>query len=335
MLERLDDLVALIERLYPDITNRPKKFSVLAAIPRLLAGEPAGDVAKAIGSSAKHLRGIAEAPDPVKAVLGASLEDGRAPRLMDKAQKALGSMLVGYLAERAFEQMYKEVVGTDELKLEDDREERTDTDYRVLNGRSRPVFRLNIKFHGGEFRQAQDLVGLDPNDCFPLATYKIKNALDKQVREHLPYLFVVVGVRELPNVEAGAVFPEDFIHLRAVLLAGHMSGKRDVEDRMVAHLVEEEQPLEITARVERYFGLIQNAGWRVISARKADRLLRALLFERVFAVRIRAFTSAYRNAEVDMHFSISQDLTPLQEFLDVLRDHGLQGMTARLERGTL
>jgi hypothetical protein len=34
-------------------------------------------------------------------------------------------------------------MGTDELILEDARDARNETDYRVLNGQRRPVFRIN------------------------------------------------------------------------------------------------------------------------------------------------------------------------------------------------
>lgn len=97
-----------------------------------------------------------------------------------RVQKQLGSMLQGLLAERLFEQIYKSTLGTTELRLEDSREARDDTDYRVLNGKGRPVFRINIKFHGTLFRQAQELVGLAPDDCFALATYKIKQGLENR-----------------------------------------------------------------------------------------------------------------------------------------------------------
>jgi hypothetical protein len=53
----------------------------------------------------------------------------------------------------------------------------------------------------------------------------------------------------------------------------------------------------------------------------------------VFAVRVRAFARNYRNAELDMHFSLEQDLTRLEDFLELLKTHGLHGLTARLERG--
>ena len=55
----------------------------------------------------------------------------------------------------------------------------------------------------------------------------------------------------------------------------------------------------------------------------------------IHAVRVRGFASNYRRAEVDMHFSISDDLVSLAEMLEILRDHGLQGLTARIERGEL
>jgi len=38
--------------------------------------------------------------------------------------------------------------------------------------------------------------------------------------------------------------------------------------------------------------------------------------------------------ELDMHFSISQDLHPLEELLRVLRDGGLKTLMVYLERGT-
>lgn len=49
-------------------------------------------------------------------------------------------------------------------------------------------------------------------------------------------------------------------------------------------------------------------------------MLRDQLFDRVYAVRVRAFARNYRNAELDMHFSLAQDLTPLKVFLASARE---------------
>lgn len=89
----------------------------------------------------------------------------------------IGQLIIGNLAEQVFEDNYRRTVGSRELKLEDDRSGGGDTDYLVRNGQGRQVFRLNIKFHGSQFRKAQELVGLPSEDCFALATYKIYSAL--------------------------------------------------------------------------------------------------------------------------------------------------------------
>jgi len=58
-----------------------------------------------------------------------------------------------------------------------------------------------------------------------------------------------------------------------------------------------------------------------------------LLFERVFALRTRNFSRQFRGAELDMHYSLSRDLTPLETYLDMLRDAGYPRVTTLLERG--
>jgi hypothetical protein len=248
----------------------------------------------------------------------------------------LGQLVIGNLAERVFEDLYRSTVGTSELTLKDDRSMRGDTDYLVFNGQQRQVFRINIKFHGALFRKAKDLVGLEPEDCFALATYKIHAALRKQDLEHLPYIFVIVGVAGLTGVSVGETIPEDLIHLSALTHAiPAWTGVRKIEDQIVDRLVEAPDEFGFKPTVNHYFEELRNAGWFVLSARRADNLLREKLFERAFALRVPRFAQNYRGAELDMHFSLSADLTPLTEFLEVLREYGMPGLVSRLERGTL
>ncbi len=56
---------------------------------------------------------------------------------------------------------------------------------------------------------------------------------------------------------------------------------------------------------------------------------------RVFAVGIPGFNRAYGGAELSMHFSLTDEMTPLQRFLAIIREKGVQGITAELERGTV
>jgi hypothetical protein len=73
--------------------------------------------------------------------------------------------------------------------------------------------------------------------------------------------------------------------------------------------------------------------FRVISVKKADNLLRENLFERVHALSLKSFTRRFRNAEVDMHFSLSNELTPVRRFLELLVAESPQKFAVRLYTG--
>ena len=75
--------------------------------------------------------------------------------------------------------------------------------------------------------------------------------------------------------------------------------------------------------------------FRVISASRVSKLLQERLFKRVFALRVRRFNQSYRNAEIDMHLSISRELTPLRTFLEILARESLHVLNVRLDRGEI
>jgi hypothetical protein len=249
---------------------------------------------------------------------------------IEKTALILGSLVLGEAAERVFESTYKTYLATTEFRLVDQRERRHDTDYRLINGHGRPLYRLNIKFHGSLFRNALQVVGLAPADCFPLATYKIRSALEKQDAEHLPYVFVVVTGNEISAEQAGSNIPPILVaaaHFGKAILS---SGKRSLEEKIVKHFVDTD---------ERRFGeilqMIGRAKWHVFSARRAEEVMKEKLFERVFALRTRAFNRAYRNAEIDMHLSFSQDMISLERFLEMIATEGHFKLAGMLERGTI
>jgi hypothetical protein len=244
-------------------------------------------------------------------------------------------LIIGSVAEQVFEDMYRRTVGSTELQLRDDRSGGGDTDYLVFNGQGRQVFRLNIKFHGSQFRRAQELVGLPPEDCFALATYKIYSALQKQEREHLPYIFVIVGVPNLTGAVVGAALPTDIVGFATrARISPRLQQKRKVEDAIVKAITTHPADFGLAEMLDGFLDQIRNALWRVLSARRADQLLREKLFDRAYALRVPRFAMNYRGAELDMHFSISNDLHPLEDMLRILRDDGLHGLSVYLERGT-
>lgn len=330
-----DELLRLLDVVFGD-SRAPNPLHILQAINTVRSRQlSAPEAARLYGASVTRVKQALESHDLIGQVAPAYIEPPT-EQITARARRMLGQLVIGNVAESVFESLYRETVGTSDLQLIDDREARGETDYLVLNGLGRQVFRINIKFHGALFRRAQELVGLDPQDCFALATYKIYAALQRQDEELLPYIFVIVGVRGLMGETVGEEIPLPLVKLAALpRQTPGMSGVRQIEDRIVQRLTTAPAMLGFDARLREYTRELREADWYVLSARRANALLVERLFDRAYALRVPRFAANYRNAELDMHFSLSQDLTPLIEFFRVLRDSGMPGLVTRLERGTL
>lgn len=328
------------ESLYPAPADWSKPFRRLAAVAAVRGGADPKKAAREFGTTSATLTKMAAAADPIKDMFGLSWDEAADPehKKHKSARKGLGQMVLGTVAEVAFERLFEREVGTGDLALKDLRGSRNDTDYHVQDSSRRPVFRFNIKSHGTQFRNARELVGLEPDNCFALATYKIYQGLEKENEERLPYVFVVATTPSLTGESIGSKAPDGLLRLATLLKASSgvaELGKRGVEERIVEVLVGPEAPDTFKAVRDEVTQTLEAADWRVISAHKANRLLRELLFERVYAVKVRGFAQNYPNAELDMHFSLSGDMTPLHEFVKVYKDGGLHKLTSLLARGDI
>jgi hypothetical protein len=307
----------------------PRPLHLIQGALMVQSGQTVAGAALAVGATPSKLNEVLEADDIVNAVLKTRQSELDAEAIA-KLRRNVAQLVLGRAAEIAFEEIVRAGIDPAEFELKDVREGRTNTDYRLLNGNKRPLYRFNVKFFGSVFRRGAEMVGLDPNDCFPLATYKIHAALQEQEREHLPYVFAVVGVPDLNAPAVATAIPDSEILPLSLLFASSVvKRKRDFQDWLVARIVEVRSPAFSTA-----FGRIRAAPWFILSARRADALLHQYLYARVYALRIPRFTRQFGGAEVDMHFSLSKDLVPLDEFLRVLRTDGQGKVTTMLERGT-
>lgn len=325
-MEDFDKFLATLQKL-PLAPSALPEYRDALAIKRILSGETPEAIAAATGRPAKWLTRRAE---EIRARGLAGLIPHLAERLTrpapERRRQGIAQMLLGTLTERRFEQFSHEITRGRQLSIEGRVAERTDTDYLVNDASGRPLCRLNIKFHGTLFRQAREMVGLDPNDCFALATYKIFNALQRQQQDRFPYVFLILSI---PGLSASAVapsVPDDFVWVMSVV-----KGRRVVEEAIAKELGRPEHADVFQGILNR----MTEGEFRLISARRAFALLRDLLFERVFAVRVPRFNQNYRNAEIDMHFSISQELTPVATFLEILDRDSLQVLAVRLDRGEI
>lgn len=324
------DLIGFFKAAYPN-GSWPRPFHVLEGLQRIAAGEAVKAAAQAVGTLPSILERLRKSSEPEYDVIGVR-PDELTDEDVRKAATILGGLVLGQAAEIAFEDIYRSEMGQDvDFQLVDMREGYSDTDYRVLNGKGRPIYRLNIKFFGSVFRRGAELVGLDPEDCFPLATYKILSALEKQDSEHLPYVFTVVGVPNLTAISLREHFSEDDIRIIALITKSQkVSGKRALEEKIVARIVDGKSKAFTEA-----YNRIRSANWYVLSARKAHDMLKTMFIDRVYALRVRNFTRQFGGAEVDMHFSLKKELSNLKELFRILRDEGPTKTASLLERGTL
>ena len=320
--------MAVLEKLFGDSTW-PDAVRYAEGVSLVRRGESVGDAARRIRTAPRYLEPLLK-PNGLWQIFGLEPEE-LTQKAVSQARGALGQMLLGRVAENVFVDLYRMAIQTEELELVNLASEGTDTDYRVLDGRGRPVFRINIKFFGSQFRRAAEMVGLAPEDCFALATYKIRGAVDKQDEEHLPFCFAIVGVPGLTGDAVGGLFPNDLLTVATLVHASpRLTAKRKFEDAIIDYAVR--IPL---ALYETTYQQVRQAQWYILSARRAEDLLKAKLWDRVFALRVRNFTRTFPSAEVDMHFSLREDLTPLEQFLDALQRGGPPMASTLLERGRL
>jgi len=188
VLSSVEDLLAVVMTVYGG-TPLPRALGLLKATGDLRHGTDARVLATSLRTTPRRLTELAASRDPISSLFKTTLAAAADEALLAKRRQGLGQLLLAGLAERAFERLYRKTLGAEELHLEDERSGYTDTDYRVLNGSRRPVFRLNIKFHGTLFVNAKAMVGLEPTDCFALATYKVWQGMQKQQGEVLPLRF--------------------------------------------------------------------------------------------------------------------------------------------------
>jgi hypothetical protein len=322
-------VAAVVQDLYAGETPRIAQVRQVLAVDRILRGEPFETVSRDFRLQPHRLRPLVESVQ--RQGISAFVDISSIPtEIFVRAKNGIAQMLLSLLAERRFIQLSNEITGAGVLKIEDHRPSRTDTDFRLMNGGGRPLCRLNIKFHGTAFRESRRYVGLEPDDCFPLATYKINNADKRQHAEDLPYVFVVLTALDLSAAEVAGIIPDDYVYALVVMQQVVSTGKLAIEERVVERLLASDQ----LPRFEPILRRMPEGQFRVLSASRAMDLLKTQLFDRIHALSLKAFTRKFRNAEVDMHFSLTRELTQVRAFLELTRQSP-QVFAIKLWRGEI
>ena len=251
--------------------------------------------------------------------------------LTKRSLQLFSNLLVARLAEDLFGSLLGDELPKIGLKAVDRRAQYSETDFGIVESESgRDVMLVNVKVHSSLFEQAQQFVGLGPTDTFPLALYKILMGFKQQKQLGIPFLFLVSVKWGIVDEVIKLVDQEDekIIHL---IFRTRTPGKRRAEDKLVDSLIAK---MHQTSRWSKLLAVLEKDGdHRVISAEKALSVFMDKFETRCPGLSLRAFSSKFAGrrglpAEINMHFSISREMTSIAEFLAALRQHGPQGISA-------
>jgi hypothetical protein len=326
-VEAFQRLLSTLRRLPLEQSHLPE-YRYAVAIERVLSGESLEFVAREVGRPKSWLAKTSQAVNAHDLI-------GLIPKLEERLQRldarrqwiaqGIGQMLLGKLTEQRFEALIPEIERRAGVTVETRVAERTATDYVLIDDRGASLCRINIKFHGTLFRGAPALVQLETEDCFALATYKIHAAHQQQDEDNYPYVFFVLSIPHLSAASVASSVPDDFVWLQGVV------GRRVVEEAIATEITRPEYGEGLQEVVAR----MQEGTFRVISVSRAINLLHSHLFDRVYALRLPRFAQNYGRAEVDMHFSLTQDLSPVETFFSHLEHDPHHVFTTRLFKGDL
>lgn len=262
------------------------------------------------------------------------------PTGFDEGERHLqlfSNLLVAQLGEEIFEPLVAQPVREMGYEVLDRRTEHAEQDFDIRDPQGAMAISVNVKVHSSQFRNAPDVVKLAADDCFALALYKILSAF-KQTREtQVPFLFLV-SIRWGIVEEVIARVPPDLGEIVELVFRARAQGKRRAEDRLVQHAVGR---LHETGIWDELIAMLTSEGdHRVLSARKALDLFMDRFDPRCPALSIREFGRAFGGqrgvaAEINMHFSISEEMVPLDRMLSNLEREGLPWFRQRVERGMI
>lgn len=206
------------------------------------------------------------------------------------------------------------------IAVSDDRmSEHSLTDYTLVEGDIRvPV---NVKNAGTRFERAQQLVGLDPDDCLPIPAYKAYAATERE-----PHLLYAVSVDFGLVHRISETLPPLFTPQEALVwdLLNRFSGSllRSAEDAFIC---------AVAAKYEdRLLAVAGDMPFHVVSARKAIRILQQKA-ERTPGIGLRAWGTG-ASAEVNVHLSLREDMTPWTAVDQLISGQGLTRVVAGIDR---
>jgi len=332
------DEIRRLWRLLSAIYEEPSLWRPLERLRAVLLideGTELRQVASELGRSPATVRGWMEGFESggLRGLLGE-------PTGRDEVERHLqifSNLLVAQLGEEIFEPLVVAPVRELGYEVVDRRAEHLEQDFDMQDRDGATAISVNVKVHSSQFRNAPDVVRLEADDCFALALYKILSGF-KQTREiGVPFLFLV-SIRWGIVEEVMSRVPEDLSELVELVFRARAQGKRRAEDRLVQHAVERLR--EAGTWQELIDMLTAEGDHRVLSAKKALDLFMDSFDPRCPALSVPAFGRGFAGtrgvpAEINMHFSIREEMEPLDRVLANLAREGIDWFRRLVDVGMI
>jgi hypothetical protein len=180
---------------------------------------------------------------------------------------------------------------------------------------------INVKNSGTRFENAAKLVGLEPDDCVPIPTYKAYNATEKR-----PNLLYAISadytlISKVKNFLL-TLFSDEEKLVWEILSTYAGSLIRDAEDRFVYSMVDRYW--------DKFSYFVSSPAFRIISARKAVSVLLKHP-KRTPGIGLRAWGTRSA-AENNVHISITNETKTLDEIFTRISKNGLSDIILAVNR---
>lgn len=235
---------------------------------------------------------------------------------LETPNRAFRNLIVGTIAEKLVEKKCLDPLVKAGYAIEDTRLKGDFTDYILTkDGERLPI---NVKVASTLFRTAKTAVGLEPEDCIPLSTYKVIGAATREP----DLLFVdVVDYRLRQRVDAfvDALSGDEAIVWDMLSWYGGRGVKR-AQDEFVASLFATHGP--------ELMQLVRTADIRVVSVQKVHEIFRDI------PSRCPVFSSRGNGGptmgDPSVHVSSSEETVPWDDVAKTLLDEGISGVLTKI-----
>lgn len=171
---------------------------------------------------------------------------------------------------------------------------------------------INVKNAGTRFENADQLVGLEPDDCIPIPAYKAHDAVEKE-----PNLLYAISIDYtlISKIESHLLtqFNNDEANIWGLLNKYSGTLIRDAEDKFIYAMVNKHW--------SDFSEHVALPVFRVISARKAIRILQKLP-KRTPGIGLRAWGTG-ASAEVNVHISVNGETKGWEEIHNRVQTDGI------------